>query len=141
MTHRALENRSHFFEIPTPTLNYKVARWQNFIPSLPWIAPGRRAWGRNPSGNLVIQRRSGNFKKVGSIFQRSVCHSTLLVDIFRRYINSIGNHFIFRCARPPNASPHPIEVQFFIETALDANNKQSGLPKEISDLLAEMRIA
>ena len=23
----------------------KVARWQNFIPSYPWIAPGRRAGG------------------------------------------------------------------------------------------------
>ena len=22
-----------------------VARWQNLIPSLPWIAPGWRAWG------------------------------------------------------------------------------------------------
>ena len=26
----------------------KVARWQNLIPSFPWIAPGWRAWGRNP---------------------------------------------------------------------------------------------
>ena len=25
-----------------------VARWQNLIPSFPWIAPGWRAWGRNP---------------------------------------------------------------------------------------------
>ena len=23
----------------------KVARWQNLIPSFPWIAPGWRAWG------------------------------------------------------------------------------------------------
>ena len=28
--------------------NDKVARWQNLIPSFPWIAPGWRAWGRNP---------------------------------------------------------------------------------------------
>ena len=27
----------------------KVSRWQNLIPSFPWIAPGWRAWGRNPS--------------------------------------------------------------------------------------------
>ena len=26
----------------------KVARWQNLIPSFPWIAPGWRAWERNP---------------------------------------------------------------------------------------------
>ena len=26
----------------------KVARWLNLIPSFPWIAPGWRAWGRNP---------------------------------------------------------------------------------------------
>ena len=26
----------------------KVARWQNWIPSFPWNAPGGRAWGRNP---------------------------------------------------------------------------------------------
>ena len=26
----------------------KVARWKNLIPSFPWIAPGWRAWGRNP---------------------------------------------------------------------------------------------
>ena len=32
----------------------KVARWQNLIPSFPWIAPGWRAWGRNP-------RKGSNF--------------------------------------------------------------------------------
>ena len=33
----------------------KVARWQNLIPSFPWIVPGWRAWGCNcnmRSGNL-----------------------------------------------------------------------------------------
>ena len=25
----------------------KIARWQNLIPSFPWIAPGWRAWGSN----------------------------------------------------------------------------------------------
>jgi len=29
-------------------LQNKVARWQNLIPSFPWIAAGWRAWGRNP---------------------------------------------------------------------------------------------
>ena len=31
------------------TFRYSVARWQNLIPSFPWIAPGWRAWGRNPA--------------------------------------------------------------------------------------------
>ena len=29
-------------------LLFMVARWQNLIPSFPWIVPGWRAWGRNP---------------------------------------------------------------------------------------------
>ena len=37
----------------------KVARWQNLIPSFPWIAPGWRAWGRNPrEGRDQILQRS-----------------------------------------------------------------------------------
>ena len=37
----------------------KVARWQNLIPSSPWIAPGWRAWGRNPrKGRDQILQRS-----------------------------------------------------------------------------------
>ena len=37
----------------------KVARWQNLIPSFPWIAPGWRAWGRNPrKGRDQILQRS-----------------------------------------------------------------------------------
>ena len=37
----------------------KVARWQNWIPSSPWIAPGWRAWGRNPrKGRDHILERS-----------------------------------------------------------------------------------
>ena len=35
----------------------------------------------------------------------------------------------------------PDGSSIFVETALDANNKQSVLPKKISDILAEMRIA
>ena len=27
-----------------PLLQVSVARWQNLIPSFPWIAPGWRAW-------------------------------------------------------------------------------------------------
>ena len=38
---------------------YKVARWQNLIPSFPWIAPGWRARGRNPrKGRDQILQRS-----------------------------------------------------------------------------------
>ena len=34
----------------------KVARWQNLIPSFPWIVPGRRACGAIlPSGTLVVR--------------------------------------------------------------------------------------
>ena len=37
----------------------RVARWQNLIPSFPWIAPGWRAWGRNPrKGRDPILQRS-----------------------------------------------------------------------------------
>ena len=37
----------------------KVASWQNLIPSFPWIAPGWRAWGRNPrKGRDQILQRS-----------------------------------------------------------------------------------
>ena len=36
-----------------------LARWQNLIPSFPWIAPGWRAWGRNPrKGRDQISQRS-----------------------------------------------------------------------------------
>ena len=37
----------------------KVARWQSLIPSFPWIAPGWRAWGRNPrkGRDQILQRR------------------------------------------------------------------------------------
>ena len=31
-----------------PLVESMVARWQNLIPSFPCIAPGWRAWGRNP---------------------------------------------------------------------------------------------
>ena len=35
-----------------------VARWQNLIPSFPWIAPGWRMWGRNPKRGRgqILQR-------------------------------------------------------------------------------------
>ena len=46
----------------------KVARWQNLIPSFPWIAPGRRAWGRNPRKG----RKGSNFaaQRSGAIVQK-----------------------------------------------------------------------
>ena len=28
-------------------IHFSIARWQNLIPSSPWIAPGSRAWGHN----------------------------------------------------------------------------------------------
>ena len=37
-----------FFCYRRPVFGGKVARWQYLIPSFPWIAPGRMAWGRNP---------------------------------------------------------------------------------------------
>ena len=38
-------------------LEDKGARWQNLIPSFPWIATGWRAWGRNPrkGRDLILQ--------------------------------------------------------------------------------------
>ena len=38
-----------------------VARWQNLIPPFPWIAPGWRAWGRNPNKgrDQILQRSIG----------------------------------------------------------------------------------
>ena len=37
----------------------EVARWQNLIPSFPWIALGWRAWGHNPrKGRDQILQRS-----------------------------------------------------------------------------------
>ena len=40
-------------------LHLRVARWQNLIPSFPWIAPGWRAWGHNPrKGRDQILQRS-----------------------------------------------------------------------------------
>ena len=37
----------------------RAARWQNLIPSFPWIATGWRAWGRNPrKGRDQILQRS-----------------------------------------------------------------------------------
>ena len=47
-------------QLPMAVFLIKVARWQNWIPSFPWIAPGWRAWGRNPrKGRDQILHRSG----------------------------------------------------------------------------------
>ena len=44
---------------PASGLSNCVARWQNLIPSFPWIAPGWRAWGCNPrKGRDQILQRS-----------------------------------------------------------------------------------
>ena len=40
----------------------KVTRWQNLIPSFPWIAPGWRAWGaqfKERKGSNLAAQRSG----------------------------------------------------------------------------------
>ena len=39
----------------------KVARWQNLIPSFPWIALGWRMWGHKPSKgkDQILQRSIG----------------------------------------------------------------------------------
>ena len=48
-----------FFCNRRPVFGGKVARWQYLIPSFPWIAPGRMAWGRNPrKGRDQILQRS-----------------------------------------------------------------------------------
>ena len=41
-----------------PVIDNRVARWQNLIPSFPWIAPGWRAWGRNAQSK---ERKGSNF--------------------------------------------------------------------------------
>ena len=33
-----------------------VARWQNLIPSFPWIAPGWRAWRPRKGRDQILQR-------------------------------------------------------------------------------------
>ena len=45
-------------------LRNKVARWQNLIPSFPWIAPGWRAGGRNPRKGRDQILPSGNHSSV-----------------------------------------------------------------------------
>ena len=44
--------------MPMNAMKGKVARWQNLIPSFPWIEPGWRAGGRNPrkGRDKVLQR-------------------------------------------------------------------------------------
>ena len=43
-----------------PPVLAKVARWQNLIPSFPWIAPGWSTWRHNPrKGRDQILQRSG----------------------------------------------------------------------------------
>ena len=46
------------WEKRSPQLEPMVARWQNLVPSFPRIAPGWRAWGRNPRKvrDSILQR-------------------------------------------------------------------------------------
>ena len=48
----SLEYEQHFENGCVSCVVCSVARWQNLIPSFPWIAPGWRAWGRNQ----ILQR-------------------------------------------------------------------------------------
>ena len=45
------------------SIQASVARWQNLIPSFPWIAPGWRAWGHRAEGvgAQSKERRGSNF--------------------------------------------------------------------------------
>ena len=43
-----------FLALQASGLWLQYAALQNLIPSFPRIAPGWRAWGRNPSGNLSV---------------------------------------------------------------------------------------
>ena len=54
-----LEGGVHAVRVRSRGFWAKVARWQNLIPSFPWITPGWRAWGRNPrNGRDQILQRS-----------------------------------------------------------------------------------
>ena len=41
----------------------RYATLQNWIPSFPWIAPGKRAWGRNPRKGRDQILPSGNLEE------------------------------------------------------------------------------
>ena len=64
----------------------KVARWQNLIPSFPWIAPVWRAWGRNPR-----KRRDQIFaaQRSGAIVQKPEGPNTYDLKI---WLSPYGNH-------------------------------------------------
>ena len=54
-----LVNLGELYPVSVAASTGKVARWQNLIPSFPWIVPGWRVWGCNPrKGRDQILRRS-----------------------------------------------------------------------------------
>ena len=60
VTHTSRVNLLDADRVPAAVVGpgHKVARWQNLIPSFPWIAPGMRGWGRNPRKvrDQILQR-------------------------------------------------------------------------------------
>ena len=55
----AMVSKLEYEDCYDKALRYSDARWQNLTPSFPWIAPGWRAWGRNPrKGRDQILQRS-----------------------------------------------------------------------------------
>ena len=47
----------------TTEILFKVARWQNLIPSFPWIATGWRVWGTASYDSVVLANLTVNAKK------------------------------------------------------------------------------
>ena len=57
---QSLWTRTWPFSCRYGTMAGKVTRWQNLIPSFPWIVPGWRVWGRNPRKGRDQILLSGN---------------------------------------------------------------------------------
>ena len=61
----------------------KVARWQNLIPSFSWIAPGWRAWGRNPRKGRDQILPSGNHEGRPLLRQRRLLPRQHVQELWR----------------------------------------------------------
>ena len=75
----------------------KVARWQNVIPSFPWIAPGWRAWGRNPKKGRDQILPSGNHGRHMDRMSRH--HHPLMMRNLRVQSVSVNEHLIRRSTK------------------------------------------
>ena len=67
-----------------------VARWQNVIPSFPWIAPGWWAGGRNPRKGRDQILPSGNTVPVLRVDDHSV-QSSIAAVVVGRVVLAIGD--------------------------------------------------